>query len=282
MKKCTTSIYCLVDNFCKIFHEWEKVNLLPTNKIRHRAGNLKLSEILTIKLYFYLSGYQDFKNYYLYHLPSKYRGYFKLISYTRIIQLMPSLILSFALLLQHLRGEETGIYFIDSTKLAICHNKRTSNNKVFIKIAKIGKSSYGWFMGFKLHLIINNKGQIMALRLTKGNRNDVTVAENLAMGLVGKIYGDKGYISKDLFQALYNKGLKLFTNIRKDMKNYLFETDDKINLRKRSLIESVFNVLKNCMNFEHTRHRSPINFLVHILACLNSYSIKKLQLDLSY
>jgi len=88
------------------------------------------------------------------------------------------------------------------------------------------------------------------------------------------MYGDKGYISKDLFLNLYNKGLKLFTNIRKDMKNYLFETQDKVNLRKRSLIESVFNVFKSNMKFEHTRHRSPINFLLHVLACVNAYSLK--------
>ena len=276
MKKCITSVYYLVDNFCKIFHEWEKVHLLPNNKVRNRDGRLKLAELLTILLYFYLSPSQDFKNYYLYSLPNKYTNYFNLVSYSRIIQLMPNLLLPLALLLHCLKGEATGTYYIDSTKLAICHNKRTNSNKTFGKIAKIGKSSYGWFMGFKLHLIINNKGEIMAVTITKGNRNDVTVTENLAAGLNGKIYGDKGYISKDLFQKLYNKGLKLFTTIRKDMKNYLFEMEDKINLRKRSLIESVFKVLKCHQKLEHTRHRSPINFLVHILACLNAYSINKL------
>lgn len=276
MKKCITTVYYLLDNFCKIYQEWEKGHLLPTNLKRNREGNLRLSELLTILLYFYLSSMQDFKNYYLYYLPYKYHGYFKLISYTRIIQLMPRLLLPLALLLHCLKGEETGTYYIDSTKLAICHNKRTNSNKVFKKIAKLGKSSYGWFMGFKLHLIINNKGQIMAVTITKGNIHDVTVAEKLAANLVGKMYGDKGYISKDLFQNLYNKGLKLFTSIRKDMKNYLFEMEDKINLRKRSLIESVFKVLKCHQKLEHTRHRSPLNFLVHVLACLNAYSIHKL------
>jgi len=136
---------------------------------------------------------------------------------------------------------------------------------VFSKIAKVGMSSYGWFMGFKLHLIINHKGEIMAVKITKANRSDLLSLESLAQGLTGKLFGDKAYICKDLWAKLYSRNLRLFTNLRKDMKSYLLELEDKINLRKRSLIESVFNVLKNRMNLEHTRHRSPINFLVHIL-----------------
>jgi hypothetical protein len=276
MKKCITTIYYLVDNVCKIYNEWEKEKLLPSTKIRHRVGNLSLAELLTIVLYFYLSPCKDFKNYYLYFLPAKYSGYFKLVSYSRIIQLWPSLALPLVILFQQLKGEETGIYFIDSTKLQICHNKRTSSNRVFGRIAKIGKSSYGWFMGFKLHLIINNKGEIMAIKITKGNKSDLSTASSLTKGLQGKLFGDKGYISKDLFNKLYARDLRLFTGIRKDMKNYLLELEDKILLRKRVLIESVFNILKNRMCLEHTRHRSPLNFLTHILACVVSYTIEKL------
>lgn len=231
---------------------------------------------MTIALYFYISPCQDFKNYYLYHLPAKYKGYFKLVSYSRIIQLMPSLLIPLAILVHCLCSQETGIYFVDSTKLQICHNKRTNSNRVFNRIAKIGKSSYGWFMGFKLHLIINHKGQIMAVKITQANVSDVSVVGKLAKDLIGKMFGDKGYISKDLFQSLISQGLRLFTSIRKDMKNHLFEMEDKILLRKRSLIESVFNVLKNNMKLEHTRHRSQVNFLVHIIACITSYSINKL------
>lgn len=276
MKKCITTLYSLLDDFCKIYYKWEQHKLIPNHKIRYRAGNLCLPELMTIILYFYLSPCQDFKNYYLYHLPTKYKNYFKLVSYSRIIQLWPRLLLPLSLMFQLLKGEETGIYFIDSTKLQICHNKRTSSNRVFGKIAKIGKSSYGWFMGFKLHMIINNKGEIMAIKITKGNKSDISQTTALAKGITGSMYGDKGYISKEIFTDLFNSGLRLFTGIRKDMKNHLLEFYDKSMLRKRSLIESVFNVLKNSMKFEHTRHRSPINFLVHILACVNAYSIKKL------
>lgn len=276
MKKCITTVYYLIDNFCVLFDEWEKKKLIPSNKKRHREGNLKLSELLTIVLYFYLSPCKDFKNYYLYFLPAKYPNYFKLVSYSRIVQLWPSLILPLAILIHQLKGEQTGIYFIDSTKLQICHNKRTSSNRVFGRKAKMGKSSYGWFMGYKLHLIINDKGEIMAIKITKANRSDLSVASNLAIELKGKLFGDKAYISRDLFAELYTKGLRIFTGIRKNMDNHLLEIEDKMLLRKRSLIESVFNVLKNRMNLEHTRHRSPTNFLIHILACLTSYAVSKL------
>jgi hypothetical protein len=139
-------------------------------------------------------------------------------------------------MLQLLKGTHSGIYFIDSTKLAICHGKRTRSNKVFGKIAKVGMSSYGWFMGFKLHLVINNKGEIMAIKITKANTGDLSVLESITKGLIGKLFGDKAYISKDLWNKLYARNLRLFTGIRKDMKNHLLELDDKINLRKRSLI----------------------------------------------
>lgn len=275
MKKCITTVYYIVDNFCKIYHQWEQSKLIPSSKKRQREGSLRLCELLTIVLYFYLSPCKDFKNYYLYYLSSKYKSYFVLPGYSRIIQLWPRLILPLALILQLLKGESAGIYFIDSTKLSICHNKRTGNNRVFGKLAKVGMSSYGWFMGYKLHSVINNKGEIMAIKITKANSSDLASADSITKGLEGKLFGDKAYISKNLFAKLYARDLRLFSGIRKDMKNHLLELEDKVNLRKRSLIESVFNVLKNHMNLEHSRHRSPVNFLVHILACVTAYAIRK-------
>jgi len=129
----------------------------------------------------------------------------------------------------------------------------------------MGKSTMGWFYGFKLHLSINQKGEIMNLSISKGNKTDVSMVDVLVKNLVGKLYGDKGYISAALFERLLSKGLQLVTGIKKTMKNKLMEMQDKIMLRKRSLIETVFDYLKNKFNLQHTRHRSPINFLVHIL-----------------
>ncbi|WP_371253351.1 IS982 family transposase [Orientia tsutsugamushi] len=276
MKKCIITVYYLIDNFCKIYQEWERNRLIPSSNQRNRDGKLSLAELLTITIYFYLSPCKDFKNYYLYYLRYKYKEYFCLPSYSRIIQLLPRMLLPLAVLMHYLEGEETGIYYIDSTKLAICHNKRISSNRVFNRFSKIGKSSYGWFLGFKLHLVINNKGELMSVKITKGNKSDLSVASVISKGLSGKLFGDKSYISKELFHQLFSNGLLLFTNLRKDMKTYLLDINDKLLLNKRSLIESVFNVLKKHMHLEHTRHRSPLNFFVHIIASLSSYSISKL------
>jgi hypothetical protein len=147
MKKCIITVFFLVDNFCKIFKNWKKNNLLPSVNIRQKPGNITLSELLSIVLFFYLSPCRDFKNYYIYYLPAKYPKYFKLVSYSRIIQLWHRLMLPISIIMYMLTGEHTGIYFVDSTKLEICHKKRTSSNRVFKRIAKGGVSSYGYFLG---------------------------------------------------------------------------------------------------------------------------------------
>jgi transposase len=184
---------------------------------------------------------------------------------------MPNLLIPLITMLHCLSGKKDNIYFIDSTKLQICHNKRTNSNRVFKNLAAVGRSSYGWFMGFKLHLIINSKEQIISVKITQGNVDDRSPVKQL---IKGSIYADKGYISQQLSKDLYNNGIRIVTGIRNSMKNYLMTTKDKILLRKRSVIESVFNILKNNMNLEHTRHRSPANFLVNIISCLVAYQFR--------
>ena len=176
----------------------------------------------------------------------------------------------FAYLL-HLRGEITGIAFIDSTSIDVCHNKRIYRNKVFKGFAKRGKTTSGWFYGFKLHLIINDKGEILAFQLTPGNVTDISMVETLSRGITGKLFGDKGYISSEIGKKLLKRGLELYTTIRSNMKQKLMSLKDKILLRKRSLIETVNDQLKNISQVEHTRHRSIGNFLINMLAGIAAY-----------
>ena len=132
----------------------------------------------------------------------------------------------------------------------------------------------GWFFGFKLHLVINHKGQLMAVKITPGNVDDRKALLGMVRGLKGKCFADKGYIGKDVFSALWEKGLRLVTGIRKTMKNHLMPYIDKVLLRKRFIIETVFGVLKTDRNLEHSRHRSPTNAFVNIMAALVAYSYK--------
>jgi hypothetical protein len=172
------------------------------------------------------------------------------------------------------RGECTGISFIDSTVLRVCHNKRIKRNKTFKGIAEVGKSTMGWFFGFKLHLIINDKGEILSFYLTKGNVDDrdAKAITNMTQEIFGKLFGDKGYISKALSDLLFGNGIQLITAVRRNMKTKALSNEEKILLRKRSVIETVNEELKNICQVEHTRHRSISGFLLNIMSAIAAYS----------
>ncbi len=132
----------------------------------------------------------------------------------------------------------------------------------------------GWFYGLKLHFVINHNGQIMAVKITPGNTADSAVLDEMTKHLAGKLYADKGYIGQALFKTLWQRGLHLITGIRRNMKNYLMPMADKILLRKRFIIETVLGILKSDMRLEHSRHRSPVNAMVHVLCCLVAYAFR--------
>ncbi len=240
---------------------------------RSRKSNLSISEIMTIVIAFQTSGFRTFKGYYqsllAYHKP-EFPG---LVSYDRFVYLIPRAVVPLFVYLQN-RGLDvpSGISFIDSTALKVCHNKRIRRHRVFDGLAQLGKTTMGFFLGFKLHLLINDQGGLLNYRLTAGNVDDRKPVEAMSEGLFGKLFGDKGYVSQSLFDKLMNKGIKLVTHLRKNMKRYLMEWEDKILLRKRSLIETVNDTLKNVCQIEHSRHRSPINFLAHLIAGLIAYT----------
>lgn len=269
-------LYCLVDDFWKIFMPyWQKRLLESGLKKRMRRGQLSASEIMTLCIHFHQSHYRDFKNYYLLYVCKHLKSLFpRLVSYHRFVALIKSVCVPLCVFLQSLLGEKTGIYFIDSTLIKVCHVKREKQHRVFQGLAKKSKSTIGWFFGFKLHLVINDKGELMAFKLTQGNVDDRAPVVDLVKDLVGKLVGDKGYISQDLFRQLYQQGLQLITRIKKNMKNKLMPLVDKILLRKRAVIESVNDQLKNISQIEHTRHRSVWNFIINLLSALIAYSLQ--------
>ena len=266
-------LYCSVDDFWKSFkQEWDKHLIAAGKSKRGPEPELSISEMMTIVILFHQSNYRTFKHFYNYVSHYLHKEFPKLISYCRFVYLMKNLFIPlFAYLVQR-RGEITGISFIDSTSIDVCHNKRIKRNKVFKDLAKRGKTSTGWFYGFKLHLIINEKGEILAFQVTPGNVSDVSVVETLSKGIFGKLFGDKGYISAELAKRLLKQGLELFTTIRSNMKQKLIKMTDKILLRKRVIIETVNDQLKNISQIEHTRHRSPENFLINMLAGIVAYT----------
>jgi hypothetical protein len=273
-----TRIYCDVDDFCKALESYCKARLLPCRKAPKwfPASRLSLSEVMTIIVLFHLSGYRCFKWYYQRYVCVHMREYFPTpVSYNRLVELTSCAVLPLLVYTQGFRGgRSTGIGFIDSTPLNVCHNRRIYSHNVFKTYAARGKTSVGWFYGFKLHLVINDRGEICSFCLTAGNIDDrnMDVIDLLCREMSGKLFGDRGYISKALFERLYRQGIRLITRLRKNMKNVLMEMSDKILLRKRAVIESVNDFLKNICQVEHSRHRSVVNFIVNVLAALSAYS----------
>jgi len=266
-------IYCSVDDFLKIFYPEYKKHLLSNDyKQRFREHRLSMSEVMTILIYFHYSHYRDFKTYYLIYVCNNLKREFpNLLSYKRFVALIHRVFIPLCAYLQSLKKTSDGIAFVDSTTITVCHSKRISSHKVFAGLAAIGKSTKGWFYGFKLHLICNHKGDLVSCRITPGNVDDRAPLPEMVKNVFGKIFGDKGYISQALFDELFAKGLQLITGIRKKMKNKLMLMFDKIMLKKRALIESINNQLKFVFQIEHHRHRSPINGMVNILCALVAY-----------
>lgn len=275
------SIFCDADDFCKAFEpEWRKIlvenqdnQLIGDRKRRNRRTELSLSEALTIVIMFHKTGYRTFKDYYTRYVLISLKEYFpKLLSYSRFINLMKTCLFPLFVFSQGCLGECTGISFVDSTILTVCHARRINSHRVFKNMAKKGKTSTGWFYGFKLHLIINDIGEILAYMITPGNIDDRIPVPELSKNIVGKLFGDKGYISHELFLKLYEKGIEIVTRIKKNMKNKLMNLANKILLRSRGVIESVNNKLKSGCQIEHHRHRSRWNFLVNLIGGIVAYA----------
>lgn len=270
-----TTLFCSVDDFWKEFRkDWEQRLISDRKTTTGPEPELSISEMMTIVILFHQSNFRTFKHFYG-HICQHFRKYFpKLICYERFVQIKKKLFIPLFAYLLSLTGKVTGIAFIDSTSIAVCHNKRIRRNKVFKNLAKRGKTTAGWFYGFKLHLIINDRGEILSFQLTQGNVSDVSMVDTLSEGIFGKLFGDKGYISSEIGKRLFERGLQLFTTVKSNMKQKLMLIKDKILLRKRSLIETVNDQLKNISQIEHTRHRSPQNFLVNLLAGIAAYDLQ--------
>jgi len=267
------SLFYHIDEFCK---------LLKTSRIENESHSLNRSslsdsEIMTICVYFHYSGFKTFKDFYTKSVLVHHTTDFKhLVSYNRFVELKQEIALDLGLLAQVLcqSNKSIGISFIDSFPLVVSHNKRIYSHKVFKGVAARGKTSVGWFFGFKVHIVIDPLGNILNFDLTSGNLSDNNqdLLESLTNGLSGKVFGDKGYLLRsEIFKYFYEKGVHFIHKIRGNMQNKLMDIEDKIMLKKRGLVESVIDILKVHLSVDHTRHRSKTAFLSNLFSGLISY-----------
>jgi hypothetical protein len=274
-----TEIFYLIDEFCKEFDKVKEGHVLKekvAKKRRNRKFKMSDSEVITIVILFHLKGYRCLKHFYVQHVQKHMKSEFpETVSYNRFVELQQKALMPMAVFLQLCcLGKCTGVSFIDSTPIRVCHIRREHQHKTFKGLATKGKCSMGWFFGFKLHIVINDKGEILDFLFTQADVDDREPLKNKNFHnrIFGKLIGDKGYISKTLFDELFTDGIHLITKIRKNMKNSLMLIHDKILLRKRALVETVNDELKNQCQIEHTRHRSFENFLSNLISGLIAYS----------
>jgi Transposase DDE domain len=270
-------IFCECDDFFKKYEQFmAHKNIGKKSSYGNRDPRLCESEIMTLLILYHLTGVKCFQYYYTDVVSKHFRTYFPgLVSYNRFIELMPRCLLPLWLFVNTIRtGEATGFYYADSKKMPVCDNLRIKKNKVFKAIAGRSKSSTGWFYGLKLFLVINQYGQVMRCILSAANvaDNNITMMRKVFNKLQGFLFADKGFISQKAFEEFYCKGLKIVTTVKRNMKNKLMSTAEKLALKKRGVIESVNDLLMTICDIDHTRHRSPINALTHALAGVTAYT----------
>lgn len=274
------TVFCQIDDFCNEFEpKFNQMLIADGTRRRTKPGAMRLSEVMTILVMFHLSGFRNLKTFYNGFVCQYWRAEFPhLSSYSRFVERQREALIPLWCYLHLLRGTCTGISFVDATTLKVCQNLRIPRHKVFQGSAGRGQTSIGWFYGFKLHLIINDKGEILSCYVTAGNVDDrkpVSGMVKKARRMFGKLFGDKGYISKALTECLQLEQVQLVTGIKKNMKNKVVNLYDKLMLRKRAIIETVNDQLKNISQVEHTRHRSLWNFLGNVAAGLIAYSFRE-------
>lgn len=272
-----TEIFFMADEFCQVFDQMMAKYTLKDRKKRkyHRKSTMSKAEIMVIIILFHNSGYRCLKHFYLERVCKHMRHLFpKVVSYNRFVELERDAAIPLALFIKKvLLGKCTGVSFVDSTPLRVCRNQRIHFHRTFKGIAQRGKCSMGWFFGFKLHLICNEKGELLNFMITPGDVDDRKPLEykTFVDFIYGRLVADKGYIGKNLFQKLFVDGIQLITKLKSNMKGALMRVSDKLLLRKRAIIETVNDELKNIAQVEHSRHRCFDNFVVNTLAALAAY-----------
>jgi hypothetical protein len=273
--------FCDFDDFCKsIKAEWEAMQITDgetTHRKHGPAGGLIDSEIMTILLLYHASRFKNFKTFYKGVVLGLLRTHFPgAPCYERFITLTQRVWALLAFFMASRMGKRTDIYYIDSTPLVVCHNRRIYRHKTFAGLAERGKTSTGWFFGFKLHLVFNHQREIVALKLTPGNVSDAAPVPELTKDLVGKLFGDKGYIGQKLANELLRRGLALMTRVRSNMRSLPVSFFDKALLNGRNIAETIIGHIKEFSSLRLPKHRSVFNAFTHITAAIIAYQINPL------
>jgi len=274
-----TEVFCEVDDFCQAFEtQWQSYLLGSGAPPRGPQPGLSVSEIITLLLVLHSSGFKYLKHFYQgFALPVLRQWFPGMPCYEQFVTLQQRAFVPLMFFLLSRMGKKTGIYYIDSTALPVCDNHRIHRHKTFAGLAERGKTSMGWFFGFKLHLVFNHLNQIVACKLTPGQVHDTQPVPQLTKNLLGKLFGDKGYIGKPLARELLRRGLTFFTRVRKNMKALPLAMADKLLLNARNMAETIIGRIKQFSSLNLPKHRLPLNAFLHLLAAITAYQINPIK-----
>lgn len=270
-----TYFFCIIDDFFQKFEAsyWEF--LKHNNKrLRMRSSQLKISEIVFIAIWYKCSHFNNFKAFFLSLKQNQSQLFRYLPCYQRMVHLISAHQLALhALHFALMKDCQSHYLWIDSTTLPVCKNQRIQRHKSLAAIATRGKSSMGWFFGCKLHLIMNQSGEIVRTALSNGHTADIKMVEQLVKVLKAKLYADRGYISQELKSRLKAQGTDLVTYHRKNMKSVQLSTVDEYHLKQRNKIETLFSLLKGKYHLVTSKARSIEGYLAGIYASLCAYQL---------
>lgn len=276
------AIYCFVDDFLKQLLENIRFAIERPRQGRppQKTFNLSVAELVTLALFKSFTGHSNWKDFYQHIMSYHGNDFPNLPNYQNFLAAMNKLssaaylMLSAFMQLFRAHTKDTDFKFPDSTKLKVCENKRIFGHKTNKAYAKRGKSSMGWFYGFKLHIVVNELMQILGVALTPGNTDDRKGLDMIWDELFGVLIADAGYIGKKWEEKARNTGKVLFTAVKANMKKLMTEAEHAM-LKLRQRVETVFSVLKLRMYIESTLPRSPRGMFAHYVWCLTAYQFKK-------
>jgi Transposase DDE domain. len=264
-----------IQHFCKTkFTERSDYHLgKACVKRRNRSTMITKAHIIYALLLYQYSGYRCFKWFYFKEMLG-HSAPVRWPSYSWFLRLKKRVIGELFAYLKSQNIRKTGVYYIDASALEVCHNKRISQHKTFKGKAERGRTSVGWFYGFKLHLIINDHGHLVDMCFTKGNCDERVALDKMGKHLTGTLCGDKGYISRKREHKLAKRGLRLLTKKRKNMQQTHLSQHEKEILKRRGIIETVFGILKESLCLHSHKIRSITGFIIQALAALTAYQLK--------
>lgn len=276
-------LFCIVDELVKIILT-QTLFLEKSGKTSGRPHNLTISEAMTISLYRFLFPWTDFKHYYGFVKNYHHKEFHNLPHYDNMLaqqkQLLPFFLQFLGVLIAinraAFKNKKIRIMFIDGSPLPVCANKRIFDHKVTKQAAKRGKSSMGWFYGFKLHIMIDDGGNLLGVTITPGNVDERTQVKKLVGNIMNALLiADAGYMKALLQQELFEKnGIQLVAGVKRTMKKLMTPGQHSL-LRARQLVETVIGSCKHRLGMAFRLHRSIEGYQVHFVLTLIAYTLFK-------